>query len=585
MRSGMHLSVVLCLLAASSAFGGEDAPYFVDVAKEAGLASVPAIRAAFVDLNGDGFLDCVLKHKSTYVFLNIGRGKGGGFMPFTEPSRIAWPGEETAERRAGVLIFADVDNDGDMDAFSGMFCDFENPSFKGDRTARSAILLNDGEGVFSLLDRSGVDEHPATTCAATFFDYDRDGWIDLFVGNWYREYGESLACYQDRLYRGVGGGRFKDATREAGLETDAEPGGRWSAKPVYGAGHCDYNNDGLQDLLVCVYGRQWNFLWENKGDGRFEDAAERTGFDGDGIRHGRYPEWLYERLRELERPPREDEEPFRSNGNTFSVACADYDCDGDVDLFLGEITHGWAGDSSDLSSLLTNLGEEKGFVFRRDPEVAAREHEDERRWNQGDIHVAWCDFDNDGWQDLLISSGDYPDAQYLRMFRQREDHTFEDVTDACGFDWESSAGISLGDFDRDGDVDILAGKSWMRMPRERRRGVRPAPALFRNDVGNRNNWLTVILQGKGEGGANRFGVGARITVEAGGRTRIREIRGGCGHSGQFDPPEAHFGLGKADRIDKLTVRWPNKGLTTQVFEGVEPNRIVRIIEGKGMEEY
>jgi len=198
--------------------------------------------------------------------------------------------------------------------------------------------------------------------------------------------------------------------------------------------------------------------------------------------------------------------------------------------------------------------------------------------------VSWIDFDNDGLEDILLSSGDYPDKQYLRLFKQAEDHTFCDITGKCGFNWESSAGISIGDYDRDGDLDIVAGKSWMRMPKEKRIGDFPAAALFRNNMGNKNNWINIRLKGKGKGGSNRFGVGARITVEAGGKTQIREIHGGCGHAGQFDPPEAHFGLKKAQNIDRITVRWPNKSISTQTFTDIKPNRCVLITEKKGLEE-
>jgi hypothetical protein len=558
---------------------GAAAPYFVNVAEEAGLTHRPAQRVAFVDLNRDGFIDCVLgriwQEKANYVLLNR---EGNVFEDFTEASRLTRPCSGEGRRAAHVLIFGDVDNDGDMDAFSGIYCDFENPDWEGDRNRSSAVYLNNGTGIFAMVGASEKDFHPATTCAAVFFDGDLDGCIDLFVGNGYRRYGASLEAYPDRLYRGKGNGHFEDITERAGLLTLAEPGRRDSSKPVYGAGSCDYNNDGHPDILVCVYGRQWNFLWENQGDGTYVDAAERTGFDGDAVRHGRYPEWLQAYNREKNRPPRQDEKPFRSNGNTFSVAPADYDGDGDMDLFLGEITHGWAGEASDRSSLLINQGEGGRFMFHRDPDAARRIHPHPERWNQGDIHVAWLDFDNDGLEDLLISSGDYPDGQYLRLFRQDDRHAFTDITEACGFDWESSAGISVGDFDRDGDLDILAGKSWMRMPAERRKGDHPACALFRNEVGNRNHWLAVRLVGRGAGGSNRMGVGARITVDAGGRRQIREIYGGCGHSGQFNPPEAHFGLGKVTKVDRITVRWPDKAHTVQTLEQVEADRLITIVQ-------
>lgn len=565
-----------------------DRPFFRDVAAEIGLARHPAQRVAFVDIDGDLYPDCVIgclwKEKSTHCYLNRPAETEGVpriFEDLTDESGLARGQDGKSRRTASVVIFADVDNDGDVDAFSGIDCTAEKEE---EAPELCAILLNDGAGRFEFCARSGVDQHPATTCAAAFFDADDDGLIDLFVGNWYREYGASLDSFQDRLYKGSGKGRFEDVTEKTGLETARTAGTRQSSKPVYGAGHCDYNNDGLQDILVCVYGRQWNFLWKNSRKGIFTDVAAAIGFDGDAITHGRYPEWIKEYFRTERGIEREDEPPFRSNGNTFSVAPADFDCDGDIDLFVGEITHAWAGDSSDRSSLLVNQGAEKGFVFERRADAIVREHATPDKWNQGDMHVAWIDFDNDGLQDLLVSSGDYPDGQYLRLFAQHEDHTFEDITLACGFDWESSSGISVGDFDRDGDEDIVAGKSWMRLPAERRTGSFPAPALFLNDVGHKNNWITIQLRGKGKGGANALGIGARIVVEAGGRVQIREIRGGCGHAGQYDPPEAHFGLANAESIDRITVRWPNRRQSVTTFEEIEPNRFVRITEAGVIED-
>jgi len=566
---------------------GADTPFFTNVSVSAGLAEHAAQRVAFADVDGDGFLDvvlgCLWKEKTTVLLRNVPGEDGRTFTDFTAAARIAAELKGEGRRAANVLIFADVDNDSDLDAFSGVYGDFLNPDFDGDRDVLNAVLLNDGNGVFRAAGSSGVEELTATTCAASFFDYDNDGRIDLFVGNWYKQYGASLDSCRDRLFKGSGKGRFKDVTEKAGLKTIDAAGRRTSSRPVYGAGHCDYNNDGFQDILVCAYGRQWNVLWQNSGKGTFEDAAERTGFDGDAVTHGKYPESTKEYFRKQRGVDREDEPPFRSNGNTFSVAAADFDCDGDVDLFLGEITHSWAGESSDRSSLLVNTGAEGGYAFERRADAVPRSHANPSNWNQGDMHVAWIDFDNDGLQDLLLSAGDYPDGQYLRLFAQRDDHTFEDVTARCGFDWEGSSGISLGDFDRDGDVDILAGKSWMRLPAERRSGERPAPALFRNDAGNGNNWITIQLKGRGAGGANRLGVGARILVAAGGRTQMREIQGGCGHSGQFNPPEAHFGIGPAPVIDRITVRWPNKRLSTQTFENVAVNRLVRITEGGSLD--
>ncbi len=563
----------------------------MNVASAAGISEVSAQNAAFSDLDGDGYPDLILGNtqagRSNAVFLNRPKDGGRGFTDFTAQSGINSNPVSTGPRAADFVALGDVNNDGCVDMFSAKYSEFEKPKSdprtekalrdekgnilyeKTDDGLRSEILLNDCYGHFSILPNSGVGGHAETTTSAEFFDYDDDGILDLFTGNWYKEYGVSYLSYPSRLYKGLGDGRFKEVTEKAGLLTYATEGSTDSSRPVYGVSHCDYNNDGAQDILVAVYGRQANRLWKNNGDGTFTDVAPAAGFDGDAIRHGRYPA-------DAKRAP---EPAWRSHGNTFSAACADYDNDGDMDVFLGEITHSWAGEASDLSSLLENLGAKKNYVFRRRPEAIKRVHNG-KNWNQGDMRAAWFDFDNDGLLDLLISSGDYPDGQYLRLFRQVKKGVFAEVTDKCGFNWESSAGITLADYDRDGAVDILAGKSWMRLPAARRQGKLPAPALFRNLAGTKNNWLEVTLEGKGPGGASRSAIGARITLKTGGTEQLREIQGAGGHAGQVNSFTAHFGLGRAAKADRLEVRWGGPGRVS-TFYGVPANRFVTIKEGSG----
>lgn len=569
----------------------EDAP-FVNISSKLGLDGFAAKRVNFVDIDGDGWLDILIldvREKVLRLFLN--RDKGQRLLDFTNESGIV---KVVGERLPNFIIFADVDNDGDMDGFISRYNDFERPKIENgkivkdqngrpvpavkDDGLRSEIVLNDGKGRFEKVASSGIGEPPATTSAAAFLDYDNDGVLDLFVGNWYKEYGVSLKCYPDRLYRGVGNGRFIDVTERVKIMTVEEPGKRNSSRPTYGVTHLDYNNDGYQDILVCAYGRQWNILWQNEGGREFIDVGEKTHIDGDSDRSGRYPDWLKKYWKRRFGYERKDEPPFRSNGNTFDAACADFDNDGDVDIFLGEICHSWAGPSSDRSSLCINLGEEKEYIFRRNTDAIKRTHRDPRRWNEGDLHVGWLDYDNDGRLDLLIASGDYPDGQFLRLFKQNKDGSFTDITESCGFNWEGCGGLSLGDFDRDGDVDILVGRSFTRLPKERRGGKTPYAALFINNTGNRNNWLAVVLEGRGEGGCNRNGIGARIYLKAGGVTQMRELRGGAGHSGHQNPPEAYFGVGKEKKIDYIEVHWCNKKLSVQRFMSPPINCYIKIKE-------
>jgi hypothetical protein len=592
MKSFALFPLCALFLSAAAICRAGDGPYFVNVASVTGLGGVSAQNVYFSDLDGDGYPDAVLINTqaghSLSVFMNRpGRNGGRTFLDLTEESGINRSTVSAAPRAADFVSFGDVNNDGCVDIFSGRFSEFEKPKTdpktekvikdekgntvyeKADDGLRSEILLNDCSGHFTVLPGSGVDKHAETTAAAEFFDYDGDGVLDLFTGEWYKEYGVSYKSYPSRLYRGLGGGRFEEVTQKAGLMTYETEGSTDSSRPVYGVAHCDYDNDGRQDILVEVYGRQANRLWRNNGDGTFTDVAPATGFDGDGIRHGRYPAGS----------KRDPEPVWRSHGNTFSAACADYDNDGDMDIFLGEITHSWAGESSDLSSLLENLGPGKGYAFKRHPEAMKRTHA-AKNWNQGDMHVTWLDFDNDGLLDLLISSGDYPDGQYLRLFRQVRKGVFEDVTEQAGFNWESSAGISVADYDRDGRLDILAGKSWMRMPADRRQGKVPAPALFRNVSGAGNHWLDVTLRGKGAGGANASGIGARVLLTSGGATQTREIQSSLGNGGQVNSFSAHFGLGKAGKADRLEIRWGGAG-GVSVFYDVPADRFAYADEASG----
>jgi len=511
-----------------------------------------------------------------HVLLN--KPKEGGGRKLVDSTEASGLMKAAGGRFPNSFIFGDVDNDGDTDAFLCRSSDFEKTG-KPDDGLRCEILLNDGKGCFKQVKDSGVNKLAETTYAACFLDYDNDGLLDLFTGNWYRFYGKSLECYPDRLFRGKGDGYFEEVTNKLGLMTIPEAGKRNSSRPTYGVTHLDYNNDGWQDIIVCAYGRQWNMLWKNEGGKKFIEAGEKTGIDGDADRSGKYPQSTKDFFKKRYGSEREDEMPFRSNGNTFDAACEDFDNDGDIDIFFGEICHSWAGSSSDRSMLCENLGKDKDFVFKRRPEAIKRKHASDQSWNEGDLHVGWLDFDNDGRLDLLIASSDYPDGQYLKLYRQEKDGSFEDITEKCGFNWEGCGGISLGDFDRDGDVDILVGRSFARLPKEKIQGKVPHAALFVNQVGSRNNYLCVMLEGSGKDGSNRNAIGARVYVKVDGVVQMRELRGGAGHCGHQNPPEAYFGLGKAKKIESVEIHWPDTKHSIQKLVDIPLNSYIRVKQG------
>ena len=179
---------------------------------------------------------------------------------------------------------------------------------------------------------------------------------------------------------------------------------------------------------------------------------------------------------------------------------------------------------------------------------------------------------------------DNPDGQYLRLFRQLPGGTFLDVTPRAGFGWEGCGSLSIGDHDRDGDLDILVGRSLMRLSAEKREELGSAPALFRNEVGNRNSWLSLRLVGAGPPhGASGAAIGATVLVTANGVTQTRQVMSSLGHAGHQDAPDLHFGLASARRIDRIEVRWPNRRHSVDVLERVPTRRAFVVRERPGEE--
>ncbi len=555
----------------SSAWNGE--AVYVERTAEWGLTGVTGGRLGAADLNGDGFPELVVSElfndtrddfggetQIHFVGGNTAGETGRTFADITESSGLFTNREGGSGRSSNLHIFGDVDGDGDLDAYAGRFHDHENDT-TGDR---SEILLNDGAGNFGLAEASDPEEPDGyPTAGASFTDYDGDGVLDLWVTGWYVAYGASLASAQAELYRGKGDGRFERVTEEMGLELnpirdEADYLERDTRHPAYGATACDVNNDSLPDLIATHYARAWNQLWRNDGD-RFVEIGEDAHFDGDtnldysdNERYACYVE-VYgggALAPTVDCPDTSiasywsagfDDQPGRLNGNSFTTACGDIDNDGDLDLYTTEIAHRWAGGSSDGSQLLLNDGD--GVFERVDNETNGLVRERPRRgdWNEGDIHVLFYDFDNDGWRDILLASTDYEDTR-LWLWRQVEPGEFEEVGEAAGLDQPWPGGLVAADFDLDGDLDVVTGSSTARTgtPWTTRE------LHFYENQSAAGNWLRLA----------GLPVGTRVEVEADGVTSTAEVSGGYGHFGMQNDTELHFGLGDVCQVDRVTATAP-----------------------------
>jgi len=552
------------LLAPARPAGAQEAPpapLFEDWTDRAGLKGEDGSGGvAFADLDNDGFPDVMVGVWK--IFLNEG-GRALKRLPAQEG--FAPPdGADPPVSPQGAAL-ADVNGDGNLDAFLFFLLDVSNKDFK-DHGRRNELWMGNGKGRFVLKKDTGISTDPATTATACFLDVDGDGRLDLFVGNWFVKPWQTPDAMVSPLYRQRADGTFEDVTEKAGIRGEAAPGTRSSRRPVFCATHTDWNNDGLQDLFVGTYAGGWNLLWRNNGDWTFTDVGAETGYDGftDGrgfVLHGN------------------DNAPGLFNVCLFSCPFADFDGDGDMDCFQATIRH-WDNRLLDPSMLLVNLGAAGGWAFRREPRRIPRPPVKFQESNWGDLHAAWMDVDNDGFEDLAVASSDYPDEQLLRLYRQAPDGSgaFEEWTGRLGFRWVSASNLSLADFDRDGATDVLLSRNHMRLTPEQQKAYPLVTGLFRNLEPARagNGFFTLRLRGQA--------VGARVVVTAGGRRQMREVQSTIGIGGQRNDADCRFGIGKAAVVDRVEVRWPDRPNTVQVFEKVARNRFYTLAKGGTLEE-
>lgn len=594
-------------------------PAFAEATEAWGLTGVKGLRMNLLDVDGDGWVDLLVRDgggenafskggpRDTWLMRNTGKG----FVDVTEASgllrRRLDPAAPTG-LSATAFAAGDVDNDGDEDLFLGRSTAASDP-----KAETSELLLNDGKGQFELGPADSAARfagQASVPLSASFVDFDKDGKLDLWVVH--NMPGGANQPLQDRLLKGDGTGRFQDVTVAAGLKTvpwqsisllNQAKGHSWA----WAATACDLNNDGLEELMAASYGRAPNHLWraEKAGDEvKFVNESVASGYAFDertdwrdnqsarchcadvptdaecntcpkpdpqicaGLKAAFGPNYRWNHAG--------DREPWRLGGNSGTTVCADVNNDGWFDLLTTEIVHWDVGSSSDPSELLLNTQAGEVRMQRVGNDTTGLVRIDASGfWDHGDITAALYDFDNDGWLDVHIAASDYP-ANRALLFRQDAPAHFQELDPKDFFLRMRAAGVLAADFDHDGDVDVITGHTRMRCEGAMGADCQPDDQihLHLNQLGGR--WLALDL--RGQGGSNRSAIGARAWVTAGGVTQTAYVDGGHGQSSTQRDHVLHFGLGQACEA-KVQVRWPDSTQTTQTFT-LQAGKRWRIVQGQ-----
>ena len=544
-RAAMGASLAAASLLVSRA---ADVPFrLVDAARESGivllntsgtpkkhLVDTTGNGAAFFDYDRDGDLDVLIVNGSSLsrlesggdqmvaLYQNDGHGRFTDVTARSGLTRRGWG--------MGTCV-ADYDNDGYPDIYV---------------TALGPNVLwhNTGRGTFT---ETGQAADPRWSTGCAFGDYDRDGFVDLYVANYLSPEWQKISpdgehsCKfmnivipcgpkplrgePDVLYHNTGKGTFVDVTKEAGV---AEPG-------YYGFGvlFTDLDDDGWPDIYVANDSVP-SLFFRNKRNGTFSEEALPSGIAVSG--EGREQAGM-------------------------GIDAGDYDGDGRLDLIK---THF----SQDYPTLYRNLG---GAVFADVSAAAGLRLGPQFGWG-----VGFVDLDNDGRLDVFVSNGhiwtnidDTGTSTYLQkkqVYRNIGGGRFQEVSRDIGgavLELKSSRGTAFGDFDNDGDIDVLVVNN------------DEPPTLLRNDTAG-GRWITVRLEGTA---SNRDAIGAHVTIEAGGTRQVAEVRSGGSYLSNNDV-RVHFGLGDRTKVDRLQIRWPNGRIETST--DLMSNQFYVAREGSGL---
>ncbi len=479
--------------------------------------------ASFLDFDRDGFIDLFLCN-GTWI---------DGFSHGEKPGE---PSHNYLYRNNGDGTFEDVSRKAGIDnplySMGASIGDFNNDGFPDiylSNYGPNVLYRNNGNGTFTDVTRkAGVAGQKECSIGAVWFDYDLDGFLDIYIGN-YLNFDPDYKYYyapdgfpgpmaydaeRDYLYHNNGDGTFDDVTEAMGI---MDLDGR-----AMGVGAIDYDDDGWMDIYV-ANDHTLNYLWHNDQGIRFSDRGTMSGT------------------------------AFSQAGEatvSMSVDFADYNNDGLMDMFVSDDTY---------CSLYQNLGNGV-FADRSYPAGIAMAAGQFVGWTS-----SFVDYDNDSDMDIFKTNGALKHlyGHEDQLFDNLGDGKFKDISNNLGEYFHEEfvgRGACLGDYDNDGDFDIYIAN------------LNSRGTFLRNNKGNLNNWLMLELIGTT---SNRDAIGARVKIISGGKPQTAQQKGPTGYLSQNDH-RMHFGLGKNEVVETIEIKWPSG--KTQVIENTKANQLLTVKE-------
>ncbi|MAX67535.1 MAG: CRTAC1 family protein [Bacteriovoracaceae bacterium] len=495
---------------------------FTDKTFEYGLEGIKAYNINVVDLNGDNFSDLVVipsfyAQPEFYLFNSQNKRFEKTVSLFAD------------SLKASFLLFYDLDKDGVVDVIAGVL----NQETEMSREPLKFYQGVKREGRVQFI-RKEVFDNAYPTTSVGLVDYDLDGDLDLFMGNWFKKYKDNLIPVSDRFYKKLGS-KYQDKSGIllGELKQNSDKTMRVNATPTYSVQVCDMDQNGYPDILTTSTNRYQNKMWMNKYNYQtqkryYQDYALSAGYAGD-------PEGLLNK---------------QGSGRSFAIACTDYNNDGIMDVFLGELSHNYDGQDVDRSSLLT------GRSLKFPPQFYRTEYfldSYDPNWHQADRRAVWVDLNNDGLQDLIVDNSGYPPHSKLIVFEQQADHSFTNKSYEYGVEIINPISTVVADFNQDGKMDILTGRSQIRDE-----NLSPRVYLFENnmDISERRS-LRIFLRGKD---ANYHGLNAtvilKVRTKKGIETRRQVVSYSYGALPAQNEEGLHFGLNASETVVSIVVKWP-----------------------------